>query len=63
LGLAPIGVVMMMIRAGKLGCRMFGRMFVFGRGMHGAHVGAVACQSVAMTRHGAARTGRRSTTA
>jgi hypothetical protein len=66
-GLAAIGVVvMMMIRAGKLGSRMF----VFVRGMFagdrvggmGARVGAVVRQSV-VTCRGAARTGRRAATA
>jgi hypothetical protein len=60
--------MMMMIRAGKLGCLMF----VFGCGvfaghrvgrMHGAGVGAVVRQRVAMSRHGAARTVRRAATA
>jgi hypothetical protein len=57
--------MMMMICAGKLGCRLF----VFGRGMfaghlvggmQGARMGAVVCQGVAMSRHSrAARTFRR----
>jgi len=61
----------MMICAGKLGCRMF--VFVRGmfagdrvggmRGMRGVRVGAVDPQSVAVTRDGAARTGRRAATA
>jgi hypothetical protein len=68
-GLAAIKVVMMMICAGKLGCRLF----VFGRGMfaghrvggmHGARMGAVVPQCVAMSRHSrAARTVRRTATA
>jgi hypothetical protein len=69
LGLAANKVVMMMICAGKLGCRLF----VFGRGMfaghriggmHGARVGAVVPECVAMSRHSrAARTVRRTATA
>jgi hypothetical protein len=70
LGLAAIKeVVMMMICAGKLGCRLF----VFGcgmfaghrvGGMQGARVGAVVPQCVAMSRHSrAARTVRRTATA
>jgi hypothetical protein len=68
-GLAAIKVVMMMICAGKLGCRLF----VFGRGMfaghrvggmHGARMGAVVPQCVAMSRHScAARIVRRTATA
>jgi hypothetical protein len=60
--------VMVMVRAGELGCRMFDRgMFADDRigGMHGANArGAVICQSGAVTLHsGAARTGRRAATA
>ena len=60
---------MMMICAGKLGCRLFvfgRRMFAGHRvgGMQGARVGAVVRQGVAMSRHGrAARTVRRTATA
>jgi hypothetical protein len=51
---------MMMICAGKLGCRLF----VFDRGMQGARVGAVVRQCVAMSRHSrAACTVRRTATA
>jgi hypothetical protein len=70
LGLTAIKevVMMMMICAGKLGCRLF----VFGcgmfaghrvGGMQGARVGAVVPQRVAMSRHSrAARTVRRTAT-
>lgn len=53
-------VMVMMVRAGELGCRMFDRrMFAGDRvgSMYGARVGAVTRQS------GAVRTGRRAATA
>jgi hypothetical protein len=69
LGLAAIRVVMMMICAGKLGCRMF----VFSRGMfaghrvgrmQGARVGTLVRQCAAMSCHRrAARTVRGAATA
>jgi hypothetical protein len=68
LGLAATRVVVVMIRTGKPGSRMFARrMFVGSRvsGVHGARMGGtVIGQSGAVTRHCcAARTGCRSVTA
>ena len=68
LRLAPKQVVVVMICAGKPGCRMFAHgMFASDRvvGVHGVRTcGAMICQSGAVTRQcGAARAGCRSMTA
>jgi hypothetical protein len=67
--LAAVGMMVVMIRAGKPGCRMLFDRSMFagdrvGR-MRGARAcGAMTCQSGALTRQsGAARTRRRATTA